>query len=510
VVVFADGRKIPVRYAVVEAGTVSASHRADGTENPDYASAPLQALNNGRVAGVQAAWEGGNGEAYKAGLVADAPLMGLDPAAIEAKAHPMVVRLYDAKQNFGDMGAASNAETSLGLSPTEQAMTDARALPDLSELPMTEAGALSARPGDPFHRQFLQALGMHDAGKLLDSNGQLNKAYMDRLKAAIFAKAYGDDRMVESSVEETNPDARNVLNALMQAAPMWAKVDPSGPLGDYPQRLASAMDLVRQAAASGRKVEDMLAQGDLLARDTRGDTWARFFAKNARSAKRMTDALQEAARMIADQQHHLSNGDMFGAPDLSSDDVTQKVLQIAEDRYGQDQPRPSGSLFNAAGRPTDVARARPADHGPGDQQREPEAGKRTETADALDHPAAAADDAGQPGPADDVARPSVADADHAPPAPGAARASEGARAAQPGDSSPDAQADGGDGSDSAGSRDLERAREALAKHPNATIDDGIPAAEALSAADADVAEAGKQANALQAAISCFLSLGTDA
>lgn len=127
VVIFADGRKVPVRYAVVEAGDVAASHSADGSVNPDYDGAPLLAFNNGRVAGVQVAWKGGKGEAYKAGLIADAGMLGIDPKAIADKAHPMVIRLYDAAANFGDMGKASNESGVLGLSPSEQALTDARA-----------------------------------------------------------------------------------------------------------------------------------------------------------------------------------------------------------------------------------------------------------------------------------------------------------------------------------------------------------------------------------------------
>src|SRR5690606_29706501 len=131
-VVMASGRRVPVRYAVVEASDLAASHDADGNPNPAYSTAPLQALNNGRAAGLQAAWASGNAKDYVAGIERDAALHGVPVEAIRSKRQPVLVRLYDPSQNTGDMGAESNASQQLGLSPVEQAQTDARALPDLS------------------------------------------------------------------------------------------------------------------------------------------------------------------------------------------------------------------------------------------------------------------------------------------------------------------------------------------------------------------------------------------
>lgn len=512
VVIFADGRKVPVRYAVVDAGDVAASHAADGSVNPDYEGAKLQALNNGRVAGVQAAWKGGNADAYKAGLIDDAGMFGIDPKAIEDKAHPMVIRLYDAAANFGDMGKASNESGSLGLSPSEQALTDARALPDLDTLPLTESGEISNRADDPFHRAFLRNLGVNDAAKLVDSTGRFNKTYLDRLRAALFARAYGDPRLIEMQTEDTDPAARNVLNALTAAAPEWAKVDPSAPLGDYAGRLTAAMDLLRQARESGKSVASMLAQGDLIARDHRGDAWAAFFAENARSGKLIGEALRETARMIVAEQRRLLTGDLIGGGGRSESDITKAVLKLAEDRYGHQQPRQSGSLFNAAGRPArDAVRlagdasTRPAADVARDRPGEPVEGERTAPrAAANGQPAAPAEPEGA------AARGAVTDAIHTDETGSQDGAAGETRPAEPGSRASDQEGRAGTGEASAGDRDVARAREAVARRPDLMLPEGMTAAEAMRQADEDVAQAERDAAALKAAVDCFLEFGSDA
>jgi len=512
VVVFADGRKVPVRYAVVDAGDVAASHAADGTVNPDYEGAPLQALNNGRVAGVQAAWRNGNADAYKAGLIDEAAMFGLDPKAIADKTQPMVIRLYDAAHNFGDMGKASNESGALGLSPSEQALTDARALPDLDSLPLTESGEISARADDPFHRAFLRNLGVNDAAKLVDASGRFNKTYLDRLRAALFARAYGDPRLVEMQTESTDPVARNVLNALTAAAPEWAKVDAAAPLGDYAGRITAAMDLLRQARESGETVAQKLAQGDLIARDHRGDLWAKFFADSARSPKLIGEALRDAARMIVAEQRKLLNGDLLGGGSRSESDITKAVLKVAEDRYGQQRPQQSGSLFNVAGRPArDAVRlAGDAATGSGadvarDRPREQAQGERAPAGHAADgQPAATAEPKGG------AARSEVGDGGNPEATAGAAGQAGATGPEEPGRAAPDAEGRSGARQDSGADRDLARARQAIAQRPDLMLPEGLSAAEAMRQADEDVANAERQADAIKAAVNCFLSFGSDA
>ncbi|MBK7814496.1 MAG: hypothetical protein IPJ52_09415 [Rhodocyclaceae bacterium] len=60
-------REIPIRYAVVEAESLSASNFADGSRNPDYATpGKVVAINNGRTAGVVEAYRRGTAAKYRA------------------------------------------------------------------------------------------------------------------------------------------------------------------------------------------------------------------------------------------------------------------------------------------------------------------------------------------------------------------------------------------------------------------------------------------------------------
>ena len=312
-VVMASGRRVPVRYAVVEADDLAASHNADGQVNPDYAAAPLKALNNGRTAGLQAAYASGNTDAYRAGITADAALHGVSAEAIASKRRPVLVRLYDPSANTGDMGAESNASAQLGLSPVEQAQTDARALPDMAGLTWSEDGNLPLQGNVDFFRKWFRNMGEAQAASLQDSQGRPNAAAMQRVRGAMIHRAYGDERLLTAAAEEVNPENRNVINALTQAAPAFAALEQNDPLtGEIRGALVGGLEVLRDASARGLSLTDALAQGDLMGRNAHADTMAAFMAANARSAKRMAEAFNALAEYAGRGQAQAATLDVFG------------------------------------------------------------------------------------------------------------------------------------------------------------------------------------------------------
>ena len=74
-VVTASGRRIPIRYAVVDAARLLPSHRADGTPNKGYEQGQSLVLRvvagNGRTAGLQEAYRRGTTAAYVEGIAND-------------------------------------------------------------------------------------------------------------------------------------------------------------------------------------------------------------------------------------------------------------------------------------------------------------------------------------------------------------------------------------------------------------------------------------------------------
>lgn len=370
-VTMANGRKVPVQYAVVEADSVLASNLADGSSNQDY-SAPTQpgqirALNNGRTAGIQTAYQRGTTEEYIKGLIDDAVVHGVSEQAIRSKKKPMLVRVYPESFNTGDMGAESNMSQSLGLSASEQADTDARALPDLSGLAATEDGDLLSTANNQFIRGWLSALGQTESAKLMDAEGKPTRQMVDRLKSAIFSKAYGDPRLTSAMAEEANPEMKNVLAALTQASAEFARVDRAGPLGTITGQLASAVEIMREAKARGLTVQGLIDQADMFtARDAVADVLAKRIADNARSPKRLGELFREMARFALAEQEASTTADIFGRAPMSYNDVIASWDRLQERLNEQSKPKISTSLFNAAGRPSAQSTSTTTDRGGND------------------------------------------------------------------------------------------------------------------------------------------------
>lgn len=382
-VVMPDGRRVPVQYAVIETDAVQASHSADGQVNPAYDGAPLQALNNGRTAGVQAAWQSGNADGYRAGLAEDAELHGVPPEAIAGKRQPMLVRLYAPTE--GLTGAESNASQQLGLAPVEQAQTDAASLPDLSGLTWSEDGSIPVNGNAEFFRSWFRNMGDTAAATLQDAQGRPNAAAVQRLRSAMIGRAYGDERLLTAIAEDVNPDNRNILNALAQAATSFATLEQGDPLAtDVRGALVGGLELVREAANQGQALDSLLGQGDMLGRNEQAVAVARFMAANARSARRMADVFRALAEYTDNAQRQAANLDVFGGPPpatvggaLNAAGIQTDAGSVADDAAaGYRAGEPAGRGRAAAGDAGRVAEEQPGLFGEPTSREEVDAERR--------------------------------------------------------------------------------------------------------------------------------------
>ena len=364
VVTMANGRKVPFRYAVVDADSVQASNFADGSANPDYAL-PLQkgqirALNNGRTAGLQAAFARGSAAAYVEGITADAAAHGVSASAIAGKRRPMLVRVYSEADNTGDMGAESNASAALGLSASEQAATDARALPSLDMLRVGEDGDVLGAGNRDFVRAWLQALGQNEAARMASANGEPTRQMSDRLKAALFHAAYGADRLTSAMAEDASPEMRNVIAALTIAAPKFAALDKAGPFGDVASVVADAIELIRDSKARGiaiGSVSDMFSP-----RAGAVDELARRIDSRSRAPRKLGELLAELARFVSAEQAAAQTTDMFGKPVVTYDDAINAWDRLNEQQNADANANAgqSAGLFDANGRAATVGGGAPA------------------------------------------------------------------------------------------------------------------------------------------------------
>jgi N12 class adenine-specific DNA methylase len=359
-VVMGDGSKIGVRYAVVEADSVLASHNVDGTTNGDYYAAPqpgtIRALNNGRVAGLQAAYQRGTAEAYRQALLEHAAEHGVPPEAIEAKKNPVLVRVYDDAENQRpNIGALSNPQSNLNLSAAEQAHNDAERL-DVAALTPDEHGDVLGGSNMKPLRQFLDAIPKDEHNNLVTKGGGFTKQFGDRVRAALFARAYGNPELVSAATEEGDPDVKNVLHAFTAAAPAFAQVDHGGHL-DIRPAMVEAFNLIREGKRKGMKPAEIAAQGELQGRDPMTQMLTGFMIENTRSPRRMAAAFTEAARFMQNEAQAATTGDMFGRAPATPADLAGAINRHLEQEHG---PESQLRVAEAAGDVTEKAAERTA------------------------------------------------------------------------------------------------------------------------------------------------------
>lgn len=378
-----QGRQYAIQYAVIEADEVVASNAADGTPNDLYEDSDTPGLiravaGNGRMAGLQEAFRRGTAAGYAQGIAADTALHGIDPAVIDAMSNPVLVRIMRADDVTPDIGDRSNVSGAARLNPVEQARTD-MARVNLEALDFTEAGD----PTPAAVKAFVAGMPEAERSELMTRDGAAGRQAIDRLMAATFAKAYGDERLVELYAQATDPDARNVLSAMAQAAGAMARLEGMGDL-DVRSLVIDAANMAVNAARNGVSLAKFAQTPDItLAPEVR--PIAETLAANARSAKRMAEALRSLAD-LAYSEATKESADMFG-------EVPRRTRgQVIEEVFGGQRREGGADAVQNAGR-AGVDEAGAAGQGDAPGQREPAGNTGQPQGERSDRPADGQDDA---------------------------------------------------------------------------------------------------------------------
>lgn len=279
------GTEVSGRYEVVEARDLVTSHTADFQENPAFAQ-ELQPRNRGReeaqaqvaniaarlrpeeveaspstttgapIIGPDGLVESGNGRtmairqaygqqlptaaAYRAFLVR----LGFDKAAtMEA---PVLVRRRTTELDAAGrrrFAAESNADTVARMTPGEQARVDAGRLTP-QDLALLQPGELGAVGNAGFIRAFVQALPDSERGAV-SSGGELTPDGAQRIQRALAARAYGDAALIRRLAESRDGAGEAIGRALLDAAPILAKLRALIETGQVRQQLDAIPALVR-------------------------------------------------------------------------------------------------------------------------------------------------------------------------------------------------------------------------------------------------------------------------
>lgn len=329
-----DGRKIPVQYAVVDADDLLPSHTAMGQINTAYGDMSQRGIRavagNGRIAGLQAAFEKGTAGTYVEALADDVE-HGISPDVINGMNKPVLVRIMPKSQITPDIGDVSNTTGTLRLSPVDAAKNDLKRI-NLDGLSFRDDGSFD----DNTLIQFVRAMPTDEQGELLDDKGRPNTKAIDRLNNAIFYKAYNSEPLINLYAQAADPEARMVLAALARAASKVARLEGAGEY-DIRKNIIDAAEQAVNAKRQGVKLENFAQQRDLGVDD---NTFAimQMMGKNVRSGKRMGELIGE----LADAAYNAANAapDMFGeAPKTPLADVF-KVLGAPVEDETKTPPKP--------------------------------------------------------------------------------------------------------------------------------------------------------------------------
>ncbi|WP_429169395.1 hypothetical protein [Aeromonas hydrophila] len=268
-VVTAKGDEVKTAFVVVEAGSLIPSNNQDGRINTDYPQelqprdrtrkssilqiakmsqslrpaqladsglsshgAPIVGPDlvvesgNGRTMSIIRAYSSGTAEQYRAYLIDNAKLYGLNKSEIQGMREPVMVRVRLDDVNRAQFARDSNLSDLQGMAPTEVARVDAEEIDDkmMALFSPSEGGDLLAASNRPFVQLFMTKLGAAQAAGYLTADGRPTKQVIDRIQAAIFAKAYKSESLLRLAVEEPDPEIRNILTALNVAAPSFVQM----------------------------------------------------------------------------------------------------------------------------------------------------------------------------------------------------------------------------------------------------------------------------------------------
>lgn len=164
----------------------------------------------------------------------------------------------------------ANAPTAARMSAAETARADAGRLDAILDL--HKGGDVALERNADFARAFLASLPRSEANALRTADGGLSADGARRLRAALLARAYGDQAgpLLERMLENADTDIKAIAGALDDAAADWARMRAlaaRGLLPGAPDRTADLMAAVRaveHARGTGQRVDDWLATGDFL------------------------------------------------------------------------------------------------------------------------------------------------------------------------------------------------------------------------------------------------------
>lgn len=322
------GNRIPVTYVVVEADSILTSNTWDGRQNEAYGTDPeqIQAVaGNGRVAGLQEAYNRGTTDAYVQEMQADAT-HGVSPEAIGKLQKPVLVRYVGRENVTTGFVDRSNQSAVLDLSGKERAVKDAGKLTS-----SRMRGYTFDEDGNPTRdtlERFVNDIGEPSSlGAMIDDSGLPTDRARDRIRAAVFYSAYRDEDLTSLVVDSSDKQGiKRILNAMSAFAPNVIAIrEASNGAIDIGPVIVEAVNRIR----SGR----LIGEGDMFEETNPAvDQVFNILSQNRNSAAAIGRVFNDFMDRI---ESALGGGTdaLFGdAPDLA---MAMQYLRAAENAQGE-------------------------------------------------------------------------------------------------------------------------------------------------------------------------------
>ena len=291
---------------------------------------------NLRSMAITDAYQNSRAENYRRFIEERASRYGIDASTLPE--HPVLVRVADQVEDWTKLARDANTSTVTTYSATERAMQDAGKLTEetLQLLNPSEDGEINNSGNRAFIQDFLQkVVPDSERNAMVTANGLLSQEGLTRAEYAIFAKAYGDTRLLQRMSESLDNDMKNVTNALLDVAPGLVQIETAVENGNlYDVRLRDnildALQLYTEAKAKGMTVDQFTANHSMDESSNETIYLARFMEDNKRSTKRIREFINNEI----DEVESYGSPDQIGFFDEEGRDYTYRdVLKGAIKRY---------------------------------------------------------------------------------------------------------------------------------------------------------------------------------
>ena len=325
---------------------------------PDY----VVESGNGRVLALETALERNlpSAQNYRSWLVAHAQDFGVDPSKIPPNG--MLVRVRDTDVDRQAFVKTANEQTTASYSAAENAKSDADKLTQsgMNLFVPNDNGKLNTKENSSFLSWYAQnVIPKNELGKYIQSDGSLSIEGLQRVRNALFQKAYDDVALTKKLSESTDDTMKNVMNALTNVAPLVAMVKDNIATGnfydvDVSKDIAQAANAMLRIKQMGLSVEEYLSQVKFPVPGVEVETptaelFMRMFDSYKRSGKWMTRALFDIMQAV----------ESYGNPDQLSlfettvpnkfDVVRENLERTEQIRLNEKESGVSGqtSMFSA-------------------------------------------------------------------------------------------------------------------------------------------------------------------